>query len=296
MLFRIEFPIFKRTINVVTNSKYVLDFLCDELKESSVIEDVQLQSTDNGYIEKDTVKTSQGVAIAPGQSISGLINISGVVIPFLQIMSFDNMQPIRVFLNSVVAEVLKDNYIPLHVSVVESNGYAYAFSGEKNAGKSTLSIGHVLWNNCKLISDDITFFGLNDDGVVICDGIFRGAHIFESEKYMYMNKVFLGGRHKEEYIKKRILFKKGYFTLSPTILDSIIFPNRLNSQNESGVNNMELCEALEAVRGSVIRFDIDYLNMESIIDRICKQAKILKIKRLVSPLDSIEQSFTLLNI
>ena len=52
-----------------------------------------------------------------------------------------------------------------------------AFSGNKNSGKSTLTISQVLWKDCQLVSDDVTFVGIDGNNNAVCDGIFNGVHI-----------------------------------------------------------------------------------------------------------------------
>ena len=277
MLYRITFGFFGTKIRIVTNAKYIADFMGKELKNSYITQISSILSNDNGYIEKIIAESQVGMAIVPGQTIEGSINYYGVVIPFLQITSFDNMQPIRVFLNSVVAEVLKDRCIPIHASTASNNGKAFAFSGEKNSGKSTLTISQVLWKDCLLVSDDVTFVGIDNNHNIICDGIFNGVHVFEGEKYIYKNKLFCGKRDSSEYLKKRMIFKPDFFTHDPIKLESFLFPTVINDLNNENIRPLSIREAKIALQNNMIRFNVCYSDtIDSIIDTISEQVKMFR--------------------
>ena len=224
MFYRVSSNFFGRTLSFVTNSKYIADFMVLELKNSSVVTDASLTSNDHAYIEKVIVNAQIGQAIVPEQTLEGTINYYGRNIPYLQITTFDNMQPIRVFLNSVASKFLNDICIPIHASTVLSKKGVIAFMGDKNSGKTTLTISNVLWKDCSLVSDDITFVGTDSKGRVICDGLFNGVHVFEGEKYIYKNKLFMGEHEPHEFIKNRMTFKNEYVTQEPCVLRMLILP------------------------------------------------------------------------
>lgn len=289
MLYRITFGFFGTEIKIVTNAKYIADFMSKELKNSYVTQISSILSSDNGYIEKVLAESQIGVAIVPGQTIEGLINYYGVEIPFLQITTFDNMQPIRVFLNSVVAEVLKDRCLPIHASAVSNNEKAFAFSGNKNSGKSTLTISQVLWNNCLFISDDVTFVGIDNDHNVVCDGIFNGAHIFEEEKYIYKNKMFYSGRDSSEYLKRRMIFKSNFITHSPIELKVFLFPTIYNGLEKRIIEPLTINEARIAIRNNMIRFGVRYSEgIYDTINTICEQTKMFRFQIGENFLESME--------
>lgn len=289
MLYRITFGFFGTEIKIVTNAKYIADFMSKELKNSYVTQTSSILSNDNGYIEKVIAESQIGVAIVPGQTIEGSINYYGVEIPFLQITTFDNMQPIRVFLNSVVAEVLKDRCIPIHASTVSNNEKAFAFSGDKNSGKSTLSISQVLWKDCLFVSDDVTFVGIDNNHNVVCDGIFNGVHIFEGEKYIYKNKMFYSGRDSSEYLKRRMIFKSNFLTQNPIELEAFLFPTINDDLCRGNIEPLSINEARIAIRNNMIRFGVCYSDsIDNTINTICERTKMFGFQIGVNFLESME--------
>lgn len=289
MLYRITFGFFRTKIRIVTNAKYIADFMSKELKNSYVAQITSILSNDNGYIEKVIAESQIGVAIVPGQTIEGSINYYGVVIPLLQITTFDNMQPKRVFLNSVVAEALKDRCIPIHASTVSNNERAFAFSGNKNSGKSTLTISQVLWKDCLFVSDDITFVGIDNNHNVVCDGIFNGVHIFESEKYIYKNRIFCSGRDSSEFLKRRMIFKSDFLTHNPIELEAFLFPTINDDLSSGNIEPLSINEARIAIQNNMIRFGVCYSDsIDSTINTICEQTKMFRFQIGENFLESME--------
>lgn len=62
------------------------------------------------------------------------------------------------------ALLLQRKILPLHGSVIEANGKAYAFIGERGAGKSTLAAACLRRGN-RLLSDDVIAVSLRDGNI-----------------------------------------------------------------------------------------------------------------------------------
>lgn len=292
-MYRIRFNFFKRGISVVTNAKYIADFFLKELKECKVTNVDTIQSTDNGYIEKVVPSSGVGIACFPGESIQGYINYYGKEIPILQIFSFDNMQPVRVFTNYIVAKQLSEICLPIHASSISINDMAVSFMGNKNSGKSTLSISNVLWHDSKFISDDITFLFQRNDKIV-ADGLFNGAHVFDSEKYIYKNKMFIKNRDANEYIKRRLFFNKNYVSDEKPL--HMIIINEINDTNTGfSFKRLEADQAIQKLRNNVIRFaNIHYQQFDELLLLLANQCSVYVVSTGNNFIESAQQIYNLI--
>lgn len=290
MLYRIEFFVIDRTIGIVTNSKYIADFLNSELINSKVVLVEKVTSYDYGVIEKSCVESEIGVVLTDENIITGFLNYCGNNIPYMKIYNFAMMQSVRVFVNLVVANVFKDICLPLHCSSILMDRQGIGFVGEKNSGKSTLTIGTILWKDAKLVSDDITFFWI-DNGNIRFFGLFNGAHMYENEKYMYKNKIYDKKCQKTDMVKKRIIFNDAIIEEN-AILNQLFFPSIIENEEDCfEIINIGKNEKKELIRDNIIRFNsISYSNEETIVDYIYTHIKFTKClvgKNFINTIDAL---------
>ena len=102
--------------------------------------------------------------------------------------------------------------------------------------------------------------------------MFNGVHIFESEKYIYKNKLFYGGRFADEYLKKRIIFKQDYVSNKPITLKTLLFPHPKDNILNGRFELIEPEAQRELLHSCIIRFGVNYTeNMDGIIRCVCEK-------------------------
>ncbi len=127
------------------------------------------------------------------------------------ISSLTDIYSIRAFITREMLGYLYSlgNYLALHSSViVDENNRGVLFSGEKNAGKSSMSFLGILYANFKLVSDDITILYLENNSI-IAEGIFKGINA--DEKTINILKTGISNTVKLQTIKERYIVRDMFY-------------------------------------------------------------------------------------
>lgn len=146
------------------------------------------------------------------------------------ISSLDDIYSIRSFITREILDYFYTNLqcIALHSSAICTEIGGTLFVGEKNVGKSSLSLAGVISHNAKLISDDITLLFV-DGGKIYAEGIFKGINA--NENTISVLKTGLKSSGQTDSSKDRYIPKDGLICCESRI-DRICF-SRIPKTNKN---------------------------------------------------------------
>ena len=143
------------------------------------------------------------------------------------ISSMSDIYSIRAFITREILSTLykTGKYLALHASVTFINQEkGVLFSGEKNSGKSSLVMAFVLYNQAKLVVDDITILYKKGEKV-FCEGIFKGINANETTSDTFRSGV--QDDSKCSPIKDRYITSNNN-CIKKTPVDIVVFPTVYN--------------------------------------------------------------------
>lgn len=210
-MFSLFIKIHHRIFKITTNSLYVYNILkmellfekdCFEYEKEIVIKYIPLEQLYQKHIHDERIHTYHEPIILTKRQVSTMI-----------ITSVSDVYSIRAFITREILEYLYSlgNYLALHSAVVVTeNNKGILFSGEKNSGKSSMSLASTLCSNAGLVSDDITILYIEDNKIVT-EGIFKGINA--DDQTANILKTGIGKSTnlpavKERYIINEMFYKK----------------------------------------------------------------------------------------
>lgn len=252
----------EKKFTIISNSLYVRNILQRELMKANLEPSSNdIKGTADGIIEIKDFDSSYGDFLFNNQSIIGE-NIDGGS-KILQLSSANSIQPMRIFLNSIVAQKHADIVLPLHASTYLKSGKGFAICGAKNSGKSSLTLANVLWGEGNFVADDITFLSYKGFHTH-ASGLFRGIHIASSEAKFFKHNYMSGKKmDKIDEFKERIIFDKSV-CLENTKLDYILFTRIVKTKRNwfkiSKINDMD--ELFNLLINNTVNFNFSMVQQQ----------------------------------
>ncbi|MDR3046777.1 MAG: hypothetical protein LBU51_04065 [Bacteroidales bacterium] len=161
------------------------------------------------------------------------------------------------YISKFIIKILYNDCIAIHASSVKINNKSILFVGNKDSGKSTLSLALLLWENASFVSDDITLLSPNKSKINVT-GLFNGLNINNNE----VNNIRVCRRsniYERSNYKKRLTINDEY-TLNDAIIDYIIFPKTY--ENKSTIKKISTQKGVNNLSKYIMSNEKDGINME----------------------------------
>ena len=208
---------------ISTNSFYLYEILKMEIAHNDNHLDVSKRIIIE-YISTD-ILYAQYIGQATLQAANFPVCIIDTNISKMIICSLEDVYSVRAFITREILKYLyaTGKFLALHASaILTAKNEAVLFSGEKNAGKSSLSMAAVLHGNSKLITDDIAILYKKGKSVIV-EGIFKGINADENTSTTFktgMQKNSTQPAIKDRYIVLDSLHKK-YASITAIFFPSV---------------------------------------------------------------------------
>lgn len=232
MEYRLVTKVSKFRFEISTNSMFIYNLLRIELGE--IIESNDVERKIAIYMIEEFPRMIGGEGVVYNNPTPVFIKEKNRDI--MLIHSLDDKYMIRSFvLRSILDYLLKTGlFIAVHATTISTDvGDGVLFSGNKNAGKSTLSYYGILHCGYKLVSDDITLLYKEGDSLM-AEGVFRGINAGAE------TRDFLGAgvqiKYKEIGVKERFVVDESFY-IKKTKVTSMFFLS--NNRSTHGVKRQK---------------------------------------------------------
>lgn len=222
---RLVTKVSKFRFEISTNSMFVYNLLRVELGE--IIESNDVERKIAIYMVEEYPRTIGGEGVVYSNHTPVFVKEKDRDI--MLIHSLDDKYTIRAFvLRAILDYLLKTGlFIAVHATAISTDaGDGVLFSGNKNAGKSTMSYYGILHCGYKLVSDDITLLYKEGDSL-IAEGVFKGINAGAETRDYFGTGVQI--KSKQIGVKERFVVDDSFYIKKAKVASVFFLSNNRSS-------------------------------------------------------------------